>query len=1523
MSEDRKPGLIAQPEDHETAARSGVEAGNLSPVKRALQEIRELRSKLKAADEEAAERQAPIAIVGMGMRFPGGIHDAKSLWEFLVSGRDAITDIPRERWDWRTYYNANPEARGSKYAVRGGFLEEIDAFDANFFGIAPREASMLDPQQRLLHEVAWHALEDAGVSPESLRDTSYGVANAIKTGIFLGLSNVDYYRAAFADDRRIDAYAGSGNSPSMAAGRLAYTLGVHGPAITVDTSCSSSLVAVHLAVQSLRSGESDVALAGGVNVILGPQMHIAFSRAHMLAPDGHCKTFDAAADGYVRSEGCGVVVLKRLRDAVANQDRILAVIRGTATNHDGRSGGLTAPSSRAQAALMRQAHANAGIDANSIQVIEAHGTGTSLGDPIEMEALGEVFRARSRDGRKIWVGSIKTNLGHTEAASGIAGLLKLVVSLQHKTIPAHLHFNTPSPFIPWNDLPLSIPTQATEWRLEEGQARRTCGVSSFGFSGSNAHVVLEEFSSNRDETPDPDNTPRIAALSARTPGALRSAIAALEASIKANPSHRVADICGTLARGRMHFAYRAAWSVTTREQLKQRLAESRIEQQSSLKAVSGEPAICFLFTGQGSEHTAMGLALYDHSPVFAKAINRLEGALGGSLGTSIPTVWANAHGELDSAALVQPALYAYGWALSELWQSWGIEPNIVLGHSLGEYIAATVAGVMTPEEGIVLVAARGRLTEKLALPGGMIALSMTPADVTTLLSAHPRLSVAAVNGPASVVVSGELEALQKLEMELESASLRYKRLRTTHGFHSAALEPMIDAFREEARRVNFRPPAVRWICNGTGRLADASVSVDAQYWCDHLRSTVQFSQSLATARFESSTADEAVYLEIGAQPQLSFLAADHGLPAVQIIASIRRGTDEGEWQKVHAAAAQIYCCGGRLKWDAIQSTGSFSSVTLPGYPFERKRYWFDDGGVVKPNASDFVAGAVMEQSEFVPISMNVAQIALRAELLNRWAKSLMIDTLKELGCTSIAEGLEGTCISGNVLVQSHGLVSSQVKLVERWFKWLSQDGYLVHRGDRSKDQFVFGDLRGLRSPAELWQEVDPLLEGEDAQREYLRLCADSLIGVLRGEINPLETLFPNGDETLARNLYEKSSAAVYLNRIVAAAVSARVTLRPKTPLGYARRLRILEIGAGTGATTAAILKQLSPEEVDYTFSDVSEVFLARGRQRFREHSIDFAHFDLERDEDAHAYAGHFDVVVIANALHVARDLRAALARVLRVLQPGGTLVLLETTAEFAWSDVSIGTIEGWQHFEDEARTDSPLLPVDRWVEELAAAGFEQGTFVPMPHQPTSDLGLHVVVAHRPMLTEDDRVESRPDAARFLALSGRSPLAESAYESSLEAHAVSPSGDESSVPPLREELNDAPSRERLEIVTHAVLVAVARVLGQPELPPKDARLMELGMDSLMAMELRNTLQKSFGIPELSTTVMFDYPTSSAIAGLLLSELGYTSNGEAVQPETDAPQDAQSDATSVEVHSTADLDAMSDDEIAVLLRARLGV
>ena len=365
----------------------------LSPVKRALQEIRELRARVAELESAAAESAAkPIAIVGVGIRFPGGIVDAASFWNLLAEGRNAITPIPQGRWDWRQYYDSNPSARGSIQSTRGGFLDDIDLFDADFFGIAPREAAMLDPQQRLLHEVAWHALEDACIRPDHLRDT--------RTGIFLGLSNFDYYRAAVEDDLRIDAYAGSGNSPSMAAGRLAYTLGVHGPAMTVDTSCSSSLVAVHLASQSLRAGEADLALAGGVNVILAPQMHIGFSRAHMLAPDGQCKTFDESANGYVRSEGCAVIILKRLDDAVRDHDSILAVIRGSATNHDGRSGGLTAPSSQAQAALIREALQRSDLTVDAVGMIEAHGTGTSLGDPIEMEALSEVFRPARSSNRK-------------------------------------------------------------------------------------------------------------------------------------------------------------------------------------------------------------------------------------------------------------------------------------------------------------------------------------------------------------------------------------------------------------------------------------------------------------------------------------------------------------------------------------------------------------------------------------------------------------------------------------------------------------------------------------------------------------------------------------------------------------------------------------------------------------------------------------------------------------------------------------------------------------------------------------------------------------------------------------------------------------------------------------------------------------------------------------------------------------------------------------------------------------------
>jgi acyl transferase domain-containing protein/SAM-dependent methyltransferase/aryl carrier-like protein len=1397
---------------------AGDSKGPLSPVKLALKEIRELRARL--AEAESAQRE-PVAIVGVGMRFPGGVCDAASLWELLASGRDAITDVPRDRWDWRQYFDRNPEARGGMTAVRGGFLDDIAAFDAEFFGIAHREAAMLDPQQRLLHEVAWHALEDAAVAPESLQSS--------KTGIFLGLSNTDYYRAVLQDDLKIDAYAGSGTASSMAAGRLAYTLGVHGPAMTVDTACSSSLTAVHLAVQSLRSGESELALAGGVNVILAPQMHLVGSRAHMLSPDGKCKTFDAAADGYVRSEGCAVVVLKSLRNAVADGDRVLAVIRGSAVNHDGRSGGLTAPSGKAQAALLREAYAKAGVSVDDIGMIEAHGTGTSLGDPIEMEALGEVFRGRSQALAPVAVGSVKTNLGHAEAASGMAGLLRAVLALQHQAIPAHLHLRAKSGFIPWDELPFIVPDALTNWELSAGQTRRVAGVSSFGFSGTNAHIVLEEFVVG-DSAEDAADGPEIAVLSARTPVALDAAKAALANWLEDHPEASLADVCRTLAMGRTHHAHRVAWVVNSREELVEALRSGV----ASTHAAT-EPPVCFLFTGQGSELAGMGLELYARSLVFREAVERLEGALGDTLGKKITSIWANENGELEQESLVQPALFAYGWALSELWRSWGVVPQVVIGKSLGEYVAATVAGVMTPEEGIRLVAARGRLTEVSALP-----------------------------------------------------------------------EPTLDAFEAEAAKVEFRLPEVRWIANLTGKAVERDRPVDARYWRRHLRETVRFADGLAAAE----VADEGVFLEIGAEPQL--LALAEGIDPARQVASMRRGGAKGEWEELLTAAARLYTLGVHLDWKGVNAGRAWRKLSLPGYSFARTRHWFEIPERSSESPWKAMERAAQDQAAMVPMGLDVARIDERHRVVNGWASALIFTTLREVGAFDAGN------LTGKMLVSRCGVAERHRSLMDRWLMRLSDEGVLT--SELSDGATVHSLPNGVATvdPDSVWTDVVRLLVGDEPLRDYLANCAKRLLPVLRGAMNPLETLFPGGDGELATALYERSPGSAYVNRIAAALVAARARLPVRTNAGFPRRLRILEIGAGTGATTASVLAQLATEQVIYSFSDVSEIFLSRARQRFRDHAMEFVFFDLDREEDAAAHEGRYDMVLIANALHAAKNLQASLGRVRRVLQPGGALVLIETTEAQAWHDVSTGLIEGWQHFTDDARSGgSPLISLERWAEELGRAGFAHFTAAPGKAHPTAALGVQVVQAHRPFAVpiDQDSLDRGSAVASVRPRTGKVPEYSSAVVDAL-------LGTASGVKNLREEIGEAPAKERLAIAMHATTVAVAETLGRgtskSQLPAKDAKLMDLGLDSLMAIELRNRLRTVFGVSDLPSTLIFDYPTSEAIARLLLVQLGYAENGR----DLDSSSEGKVELAPVVSPNDDELDEMSDDAIAELLRVRLG-
>jgi acyl transferase domain-containing protein/SAM-dependent methyltransferase len=1469
---------------------SNSEAAALSPVKRALQEIRELRAQLAAAEESAAVAQAgPIAIVGVGMRLPGGVRDLDSLWRLLEVGGDAITDIPADRWDWRQYLDRNPEARGAMYAVRGGFLDDIAGFDADFFGIAAREAVMLDPQQRLLHEVMWHALENAAIAPDSLRN--------MRAGVFVGLSNSDYSRAVCQDDLRIDAYVATGTAASTAAGRIAYTLGVHGPAMTVDTACSSSLTAVHLAVQSLRSRESDVALAAGVNAILAPQMHIATSKARMLSSDGFCKTFDQSADGYVRSEGCGVLVLKRLKDAEMAGDRVLAVIRGTALNQDGRSGGLTAPSSAAQAALLREAYARAGVPLDAVGMIEAHGTGTSLGDPIEMEALGEVFRGRAASLAPISVGSVKTNLGHAEAASGMAGLLKVVAALSHRKIPANLHFKTPNAFIPWSELPFVVPTEMVDWPLPDGQTSRVAGVSSFGFSGTNAHVVLEE-SSSSNASATIEAGPELVVISARTTAGLKELKTGLIQALEAPRELTLRDVAGTLARGRSHLAHREALVVLDRDELLKRLREET----SPAASKSDAPPLCFLFTGQGSERTGMGLELLERSSAFRAAVERLDSALAGSLGQGIASIWADAAGQLSQASLVQPALYAYGWALSELWRGWGVEPQVVLGHSLGEYVAATVAGVMTPEEGIRLVAARGRFTHTLAEPGGMVAVVASVEDAHGLCDAASGLSVAAVNGPASVVISGGLAAVERLEGVLRSRALRHKRLRTTHGFHSAALEPMLDAFEAEAAMVQFQLPEVRWISNRTGIAVGRDKPVDAAYWRQHLRETVQFADGINSA----NATDGAVFVEIGAEPQLLALADGNGIESGRQVASVSRSGPGGEWQRVLNAAGKLYTLGLNLDWTNV-SAGSFRKVALPGYPFERKRYWFEEAEPGPEKTWDAMAVAALDQSTMVPMVLDARRIAEQQGAVNGWAAALILSTLKTLGCFHS----DAQRVSGAMLVGRFGIVPGQQSLMERWLRRLAAEGVLRPETASSDVEYSLVPGASLPEADQLWAGAQPLLAGDEPLRDYLANCARILVKVLRGELNALETLFPGGDGELAKALYERSPASAYVNRIAAAAIAARARNSVKTAGGFRRRLRMLEIGAGTGSTTASVLAQLGPEQVIYTYSDVSEMFLTRARRRFRNHAMEFVLFDLDREEDAAAHEGRYDVVLIANALHAARNLRQAIERVWRVLQPGGSIVLVETTAAHAWHDVSTGLIEGWQHVDEARSGGSPLIAVDKWASELERAGFVTFSAQPSPEQPTHALGLHVLLAQKPA----DAATHIPDSSEGARV--RSTVEEGVYQPVDGEPAEELSGVSGNR--VRERIAESPMKERLalaiELTATAVALALGRSASRAELPAKDARLMDIGIDSLMAVELRDRLQTVFGVSDLPSTLIFDYPTSEAIARMILDRIGFgPDRGDVVITTVETEESAT-------LHSEAELDAMSDDEIAELLRLQL--
>jgi acyl transferase domain-containing protein/acyl carrier protein/SAM-dependent methyltransferase len=1787
----------------------------------------------------ATSQDAPIAVVGLACRFPQA-SNLEAYWRLLCQGVDAITEVPSDRWAINDLYDADPAAPGKMNTRWGGFLRDVDQFDPQFFGIAPREAVQMDPQQRLILELAWEALENAGIPAKGLRGS--------RTSVVIGAMWSDYARL-LDGLATVSQHTATGQDTSIIAARVSYVLGLEGPSLTVNTACSSSLVAIHLACQSLRHGESTLALAGGVNLILSPTSTVAMTKFGAMSPDGHSKAFDAAANGYVRGEGAGLVALKPLARALADGDRIYCVIRGSAINNDGLSNGLTAPNPLAQEAVLREAYGRAGVAPTEVDYVETHGTGTVLGDPIEAKALGAVLGRHRPKERPLILGSVKTNIGHLEAAAGIAGFIKVALSIYYRTIPPSLHLEQPNPHIPFAELNLIVPRRLADWPVTGKPA--LAGVSSFGFGGTNSHVVMQAcglaptrllrisantpealraqvrrmcaggdghagaeaatdlpwrlalvvrsqqegearlarlldgetppgvfcsqararkpvlvFSGNgsqwsgmgrqllHDEPvfrhmlercdralrrltsdvsilaaltadpvqarlgdvvvaqvllfavqvalaelwmawgvepaavvghsvgevaaacvagileleqamqvvwqrsclqsrasgqgamalvalavedteralvgfenrlciagsnspvstvvsgdvaaveallarwretgvpcqrigvdvayhspwmeplqaelvlalqglrPRPGHLPMVSSVTAavlpgmaceasywgrnlRAPVRFAEAIECLVAdgcdlflevsphpiltrsvaeccdcwgvernvlgslrrhddereallttaaalyvrglpveprsrpryerprhllalSAKSTPALRdlaaryaeqrpasLADFCFTANACRDHFPYRLAITAPDWKDAHAALAaygngtrragtrDGRVERPHP-------PHVAFLFTGQGSQYVGMGQELYATQPTFREAIDRCNAVLEPLLGRSLPSLLCAPDAPLDQTAVTQPVLVALEYALAELWRSWGVEPAAVLGHSVGEYAAACCAGVLRLEEGLWLVAERGRLMQALPAGGAMAAVFADAARVTAAIAGYPDVAVAGVNGPHNTVISGAEPALQRILERLSHEQIGAQRLVVSHAFHSPLMDPMLDEFACLAAQVSYASPTLSFVS-----ALEPELPCDAVYWRRHAREAVRFADGMRALQHMGCE----VFLEIGPQPVLLGLGRTC-LSGGVWLPSLRRG--RASWEQLLESVAALYTGGVAVDWTGFDRDYPRRRLSLPSYPFQRQRFWLDgERGVPMPAHNGRATADLTERpwpgdldpSAMPPLALVVERLTRRLPALrtaNGLAQHAELNAqLNRLGALYAARALAALGWDG----QSDTL--AQVAVAPQHRRLLGRLTEIVQDNVTVTDSDLHTAIQASRAQ----------LPNDCAEAGMLNRCGERLVELLRGTCDPLELLFPGGTLDDAWTFYRDAAFFRIGNLLLRDAVAALVEQVPDE-----QTIRILEIGAGTGGTTAYLLPVLPRDRTHYVFTDVSQVFLADARRVFADYPfLDVATLDIEADPASQAMAGRrFDLVVAVNVLHATANVRQTVDHVLQLLTSGGILALLEITVPTPWLDVVAGTIAGWWKFSDtDLRPAHPLLASQTWCELLRARGCAEVL-------PISDGGSQSLILAR-----------GPDSAGQMAYRGK-------QTGGAQRADVRPSHP-SDMPPavvqrprpqrtqgVQRALGTAPSGASLQTRREALAAYLCRELAallgfdSPEAVDPTLGFFAMGLDSLMAVGLRQRLATDLG-RTITAATLFAYPNVNALADWLAAEPAVTS------------------------------------------------